>query len=148
MPPHTCSITRIRGRAPLDRLIAQPRTQVGELPGLYRVQGARLLAHAWITQIGKVGVADLQVIAPGQVRDLGGVGAGEIGEEKLDSGVGLFINRRAAAAEVQHGGGGNSDLRGHGADWFQVPELVGEEGPDLGELAGDFKTMGLQLEPS
>src|SRR3546814_13722921 len=80
-----------------------------------RVVTARLgaLADLRVAEIGEVGVVHLQVAAAArrQVGDLGAIGGREVGIEVFEVRIDLLRDRLAAAAEMQHGGRGNADLR-------------------------------------
>src|SRR3546814_2851927 len=66
-----------------------------------------------LAEIGEVGVVHLQVAAAArrQVGDLGAIGGREVGIEVFEVRIDLLRDRLAAAAEMQHGGRGNADLR-------------------------------------
>ena len=83
----------------VDQLGVGVRQRVGIVAAL---DGAG--AHHRIAQVGEVGVVELDVAAAGGVEgvDLGAVARGEIGEELVEVGVGVDVDRRPPAAEVDH----------------------------------------------
>src|SRR3546814_12973495 len=99
-------------RALADRLVHQAAVEMCE--GI-RVVTARLgaLADLRVAEIGEVGVVHLQVAAAArrQVGDLGAIGGREVGIEVFEVRIDLLRDRLAAAAELQHGGRGNADIR-------------------------------------
>ena len=117
---------RSSGR-PDERLVDQrgvrPRQHV-------RVVAAvdRTLAHDRIAEVGEVGVVELQVPAAGGVEggDLVPIARRQVGEELVQVRVGLDVDGRSPAAEVDHRRRRDADLwrrRGHRREVLEVGDL-------------------------
>ena len=99
----------------------------------------RALAQLRVVEVGEARVVELQVAAAGrgERRDLGAVGRGEVGPERLEVRVDLACDRGAAAAVVHHARRRDRQLRRargrppcrnvKSARWIgvHVPELAG-----------------------
>ena len=86
-----------------DDVVDQLGVGVGEGVGIVAPLGGTG-AHHRVAEVGEVGVVELHVATAGRVEgvELGAVARGEIGEELLEVGIGIEVDRRPAAAEVDH----------------------------------------------
>lgn len=105
-----------------------------------------LLAHVRVAEVGEVGVVELDEAAAGVVEagEFLLVHAGEVLEELVEVGVGFDGDGGAAAAEVDHGGGGDAHFGGCAAAMFldlllEELEVFDLDGLGVAELAGHCK---------
>ena len=121
-----------------DRRVDQLGVGVGEGVGIVAaLDGAG--AHDGVAQVGEVGVVELEVAAAGVVEggDLGPVARREVGEEHLEVGVGVDVDGRPPAAEVDHRRRRDRHLRRLRRDRREVPEVGDLDVADVAQRADD-----------
>ncbi len=99
----------------------------------------RMAAQVRIAQVGHVHLVELDIAAAGggEVGDLLGVDAGEVGVEVLDVGIGLGVDGVSAAAEVDHARRWDGDLGRLAGHRLQEGEVVDEDRLGARDLAHD-----------
>ena len=118
----------------VDQLGVGVRQGVGIVAALDRAG-----AHHRIAEVREVGVVELEVAAAGGVQgvDLGPVAGGEIGEEPLEVGIGVEVDRRPPTAEVDHRRRRDRHLRRLRDDRLQVAEVVDLDVADVAQRPDD-----------
>ena len=97
-----------------DDLVDELGVPVGQFIGVVPALAGGF-THFFVTEVGQVGVVHLDIgtTRGGQAAQLVAVSARHVVVEgRIKLGVGLLADAGAAAAEVQHGGGGNRHLGG------------------------------------
>ena len=137
-PRQVCMVTRQARRAPGERAIDSVGVGAGQRRRI--VAGcAQALAHLRIAEVGEAHVVELQIGAAGRrdVSDRHAIGRGGVGPELGEVGIVLARDRPAAAAQVQHRGRRDRQLRHRTRHGFQKREVVHHDGPGAAESAGD-----------
>jgi hypothetical protein len=120
----------------VDELRVVARQVIGIEPA-----AARGLAHLRVAEVGEVGVVELQVgeACIAQLLDLLAVGGGDIVEECVEIRVCGLADAFAPAAEMQHRGRGDRNLRRPGGDRLEELEILELDRLCMLHLAGDLQ---------
>lgn len=97
-----------------DSLVDQVGVVAGKLVGINTMSRGSLLAHLGITEVGEVGVIELDHSAASliQVRQLLLVDTDKVLKERLEGRIGFRANSLTPTTEVHHGWAGNADFGG------------------------------------